>query len=453
MELSVEVGNFSPADRQVTVEAELNEKIYRLEGTCPAGEVTRLAREIQIGDEAWLSGQVKLLGVDDSLAADNTRFVAARIRPEPVYALVTRQSASKRPSSSHFLECALVPDRLAEQTSHAKVVRISPDDLDRRTLASATVILLDHPGKLSLDSINQLAELMRLGRPIIYVASESIDATNLKRLSEAAGDGLRMPVEFTPPVAGGSRENLFLASVRRDDPPFRVFGDDLAAITSRLRFAGGLGSRRLKDGLEDDILAVYGDGSASMVLTSCGAGALCVINADLGTSTLPRTPAFVPLLHELVGRMLQAETATTPARCGEQLVVQLPPEVESAAGLRIVGPQGPQTDGPDHSFGQVSDEGTGPVWHWQRSGPPGVYRIEQDGATVFSRAINVPAEESHLESLPADVLRNRLGGGYSVYYRNAGGGEDRRDLPWTWMLTACVICMLGEIATLLAFRA
>ena len=139
MELSVEVGNFSPADRQVTVEAELNEKIYRLEGTCPAGEVTRLTQEIQAGPEQWLSGQVKLLGVDDLLAGDNTRLVAARIRPQPVYALITRQSASRPPSSSHFLECALVPDRQSKHASDGKVVRISPDDLNRRTPAAAKI--------------------------------------------------------------------------------------------------------------------------------------------------------------------------------------------------------------------------------------------------------------------------------------------------------------------------
>ena len=453
MELAVDVGNFSPADRLVTVEADIGEQIYRLEGTCGAGGTTRIAGEIQPGGDNWLLGRVRLLGVEDALAGDDSRLLAAKIQPRPVYALITRQAAAKRLSSSLFLECALASGRQAEEASGGEVIRIDPADLTRRSLASATVIVLDHPGKLPVESINQLAGLMRLGRPILYVAAESIDATNLKRLSEAAGSGLRLPVEFTPPPAGGGREDLFLASVRRDDPPFRIFGDDLAVITGGLRFAGGLGSRRLEDGLEDDLLAVYGDGSACIVLTSSGAGCLGVINADLGTSTLPRTPAFVPLLHELLGRMLQTESNSTVAHCGEQLVVHLPVEVESAAGLRIVAPRRQQAGGGDESLGRLSGEGAGIVWHWPSPSAPGVYRIERDGDTVFSLAVNVPAEESNLDSLPEDVLRNRLGGGRSVYYHAAGGGEDSRDLPWTWLLTACVVCMLGEIATLLAFRA
>lgn len=453
MELSVRVGNFSPADRPVTVEADLNGKVYRLEGTCSAGGVARLVEEIESGPDDWLSGRVKLLGIEDSLADDDTRSVAARIRPRPVYALVTRQPATRRPSSSHFLECALVPDRRSGHASDGEVVRIDPDDLNRRTLGSAEVILLDHPGKLSANSIDRLAGLMRLGRPIVYVAAESIDAVNLKRLADAAGAGLRMPVEFTPPPAGRSRENLFLASVRRDDPPFRVFGDDLTVLLGGLRFAGGLASRRLEGGLEDDVLAVYDDGSASIVLTSSGAGALGVVNADLGISTLPRTPTFVPLLHELLGRMLQSESGAARAHCGEQLVVHLPPEVELAAGAHILDPQGRQADGADDRLGRLSEGATGVIWHWLRPGAPGVYRIEQDGDTVFSLAVNVPAEESNLDSLPPDVLRNRLGGGYSIYYRTVSGGEESRDLAWTWILTVCVVSMLGEIATLLAFRA
>ena len=75
-------------------------------------------------------------------------------------------------------------------------------------------------------------------------------------------------------------------------------------ILGRLRFAGGLSSRRLETGLEADVLATYNDGSAGIVLTSSDAGALAVINADLAASNLPKTSAFVPLLAELVEQML-----------------------------------------------------------------------------------------------------------------------------------------------------
>ena len=101
-----------------------------------------------------------------------------------------------------------------------------------------------------------LAGLMRRGRPILYVASELIDATNLKRIvgtCRAAVCKCRSSFPRRPP--GQIRRDLFFTSVRRDNPAFNVFGDNLNAVLGRLRFAGGLASRRLENGLENDMLA------------------------------------------------------------------------------------------------------------------------------------------------------------------------------------------------------
>lgn len=451
--LAVEVGNFSPAPRRVTVEVDLGERICRLEGTCPAkGGRATLTDEIRYRQQGWLSGEARLLGVDDALADDDVRPLAVQVRPRPVYVLVTRQPSTLRPSSSHFLECGLVPDARLKEKAAAGLTRVDPSQLDRRALAPATLILLDHPGKLSGEAIGLLAGLMRRGRPILYVASEPIDATNLKRLAEAAGGGLQMPVEFTPPPSGRSRRDLFLASVQRDVPPFGVFGDNLTAITSRLRFAGGLGSRRLEGALDDDVLASYSDGTTCMTLSFSDAGALAVINADLAASNLPKTPAFVPLLEELVARMLGSDRAGRSAVCGEQLVAHLPADVETSRGLQIVGPQSPGAESSPQAFGTLTDERIGVVWHWPRPTPPGVYRVQRDEAPVFAMAVAVPAEESDLEALRPEVLKDRLAAGRKLYYHSATGEAAGRDDAWTWFLTASAVCLLGAIGAMLAFR-
>jgi hypothetical protein len=452
IQLAVEVGNFSSAARRVTVEVDVGQRTCRLEGTCPAGGRTTLTDQLRRRQEGWLSGQARLLGVDDALAADNSRPLVVQVRPKPAYVLVTRQPSRLRPSSSHFLECALVPDARMGDKAAASLTRVDPAQLDRRVLAPATLIVLDHPGRLSREAIGLLAGLMRRGRPILYVASEPIDAGNLKRLAEAAGSGLQMPVEFTPPPLGQPRQNLLLASVVRDQPPFGVFGDNLAAVTGRLRFAGGLGSRRLEGALADDVLATYGDGTACMTLSRCDAGALAVVNADLAASDLPKTPAFVPLWEELVGRMLDRDQASRSAVCGEQLVAHLPAEVETSQGLRIVGPANPEAESSAEPFGTLTDERTGVVWHWPRPTPPAVYQIQRDDAPVFALAVDVPAEESELESLPPEVLKGRLSAGRKLYYRSATSETARRDDAWTWFLTGCAVCMLGAIGALLGFR-
>jgi hypothetical protein len=81
-----------------------------------------------------------------------------------------------------------------------------------------------------------------------------------------------------------------------------------------------------------------------------------------------------------------------------------------------------------------------------------VYRVQRGGTTVFALAVDIPAEESQLDSLPADVFTQRLAAGRDVGYRGAGGEGDRRDDLWKWLAAACVLCLLGEVGALLAFR-
>jgi hypothetical protein len=345
---------------------------------------------------------------------------------------------------------------------------VDPASFDHATLTAGDLILLDHPGKLSDETVKLLAALLHRGRPILYVAAELADATNLKRLCEVAGSGLQMPVEFTPPPIGQVRRDLFLTSMRRESPAFAVFGDSLTATMGRLRFAGGLSSRRLETGVDADVLAGYNDGSAGIVLCSSDAGSLAVINADLAASNLAKTPAFVPLLSELIEQMLDRRRAAASTVCGELLVAPLPSEAGMAAGLRIRGPGNaasgngkgdspifPETKTgtvPGGGCGELVDEAAGAVWRWTSPGPPGVYRVERDGATVFAIAANIPAEESQLEVLPPDVLTGRLAAGHAAAYHGAIDESQRHDDFWKWFAVACVACVLGEISALLIFR-
>jgi hypothetical protein len=448
--LEVEVGNFSLSPQQVHVEVAVGEATWRLKATCPAKRSTTLSEQIELRQIGWQPGEARLVGVEDALAADNVRPFVVCIRPEPVYALLTREPSGRRASSSHFVECALAPEGRLKEKGPARVLHINPSDADAAALAPADLILLDHPGKLTDDAVQLLAGLLRRGRPVLYVASELIDATNLKRLAEAAGSGLQMPVEFAPPPAGQLRRNLFLTNVRREEPPFRVFGDNLNAIVGQLRFAGGLNSRRLERGVADDVLATYSDGSACMVLSASDAGVLAVVNADLAASNLPKTPAFVPLLDELVQRMLHRGRAADMALCGEQLVVQLPNETGMAAGLHVVGRSG-RSEAGESRCGTLTDEGGGVAWHWPAPDRPGVYSVKRDDATLYALAVSVPAEESDLDPLTPDA-RARLAGQRHVYFRSAMGEGDRRDDFWKWFAAACVVCMLCEIGAMLVFR-
>lgn len=442
--LDVEVGNYSATPRQIQVEVVLGDATYRFEGLCPPGTRTTLGGEVPPRGLGWLTGEARLVSVDDALPADNVRPFVLDVRPAPQYALLTREPGNKRPSSSYYLERALQPLAPRPGRVDSRVVRLDPAQQDREALAAAEVIALDRPGRLSGELIQFLATSLRRGRGIFYVAAEPADATNLKLLADALGTDLQMPVEFLPAPAGQRRRDLFLAEVRRDQPPFHLFGDSLNAVTGSLRFSGGLASRRLEGALAEDVVATYSDRTACLVICSCGAGTLAVLNADLALSTLPSSPAFVPLVGELLNRLLGRQRAADAVACGEPLAVYLPASVGTAAGLRLLGPGG--------EWGQLQEESNGILWRAAALPQPGVYQVQRDGTSAFALAAAVPPEESDLRSLDPEVFQGRLAGERAVHFRSAASEEDERDDTWVWLAVACLTCLLAELVVLRLFR-
>jgi hypothetical protein len=150
---------------------------------------------VTLNDAGWQIGRAKLIGVEDALGADNERPFVLDVRPPTVYALVTREPAVPRPTSSHFLERALVPmaqNKATDTNSRGEqVLRIDPPHFDRDAIAGADLIVLDHPGRLSNEQTNLLASLMRRGKAVLYVAAEPVETDGRRvhyRLTEKGID-------------------------------------------------------------------------------------------------------------------------------------------------------------------------------------------------------------------------------------------------------------------------
>lgn len=447
--LEAVVGNDSTTPRNVRVELSLGDAVHILQGTCAPESRTTLTGDVLVRAVGWQTGEAKLVGVADSLPDDDVRPFALQVRPPPRYVVITRQLPNEKPSSSYFLERGLLPSESESIAEGSRLVRLSPDDVAAEELGRADLIVVDHAGRISQESIHLLAALLRRGRGMLYVASEPIDATNLKLLSDAVGPGLELPVDFLPPQRGEERRGLMLSEPRSGRAPFSIFGDNLKAAIAPLRFSGGL-STRVRDGaLADDILATYSDGSACLVVAAADAGALAVLNDDLGHSNLYQSPIYVPLLGELVQQyLLSRRQGAREVACGEELVAELPSEAGAIAGMELRGPDPAVTE-----VGRLQQESQGVLWTADRLSEPGVYRVVRDGQTVFAVTAAAPAAESDLRVLPPDVFRERLAGGRSVEFRASGGGnKEETDWLWTWMAIACVGCLMGETVSLKYFR-
>lgn len=466
LRLEVEVGNFSESPQTVTVEVLLGGTSVQLSGLCGPNSKTVLSGDLPLHETGWETGEARLMGVSDALAADNTRACVFDIRPSPKLVMVTRELATKRPSASYFLERAVAPfqgssgdvsngemprgDASSEPRSSAAggLLRLDPGKLDREAIGSADLLIVVQPGRLTEEAINQLIGVIRRGRGILYVASDASDAANLRQIAAVTSGILKFPVEFAPPAARQPRRNLFLAEMQKNQPPFQIFGDELPALVESLRFSGGLDSRRADGALAEDILGQYSDRSVFLASATLNAGGFVVLNADLTASNLPMSPLYVPFLGEIVQKLLGQGRRTGEIACGEPFALTLPPDAAAAAELTIAGPVAGQP-----VAGELSDDGAGVLWKGEAAGGPGVYRVLHKNTPIYAVAAAIPPDESDLRSIPANVFEERLSGGRDVHYRALSGlGGDERDTVWSWLAVACVVCMVGELAALKGFK-
>ena len=446
--LEIVIGNFSRNARNVRVEVALGDSVLVPDAACPPNNRTTIGQEMMVESSGWQSGWVKLLGNEDALAADDAYPFVVQTIDTPACTIVTRQSPNMRPSSSYFLERALSPwdDQSAGQM---QVDRIPPGRFSTDAVSGSQLLVFDHPGRLQSNQIKSIASLMRRGRGVLYVASELVDATNLKLLYNELGGDLRAPVEFVPPPRGAKRRSLTLTSVKQRLRPFNVFGDSLSALLADLRISGGLATQRIANSLEDDILATLSDQSVWLFTSPVGSGNLCVLNTDLNDSNFPRHPAFVPIVNELVEGLLRSGNQSEKTFCGEPLTRLLPAAITSGAELSIVNPN--STEGAT-SLGEFKQSGEGVIWNWRRPSGPDVFEIKQNGETVYSLASHIPAEESDLRTLEADVITERLSGGRQINFHRVADRESGNDKSWIWLAVAAVVALIGEVFVLRSFK-
>lgn len=474
--VEVELANYSDSPQNAEVEVTLGAQVVRLKEPCAARQTTVLRELVRFDSAGWEFGEARLLNAKDSLSIDDQRAIAFQVSDKPRFLLVTRQAVNERPSSSHFLECALIPDGNRGETSSATIRRVTPEDLTDEEIMNADLVAFDHPGKIPQEVMQRFSDWLRRGKAALYVASESIDAINLALLAKEAGPGLQLPVHFTPPPANESRRDLFLTELKRTRAPFAVFGDELDTITKEVRFSGGVATRPNENALSQDVLASLSDGSELLVKTEFGSGSIIVLNADLATSNLAQQSLYVPMMDELVALLRTSTTAQQTAICGEPFVARLPYLADESVSFSVdssvessVDSGGATRNGDKRkhwrsqsqpndaeSLGSIEFDGLAAEWSWDAPAQPGVYRVVANNSkaaeTIYGVAVGCPQEESDLVSLSDDILQTRLAQGRNALVLAEERGSEEADMFWTWLLGTAILCSLAEMIVLLVFR-
>lgn len=274
----------------------------------------------------------------DALRPDDRRWFATRVGPPPRVAVSA-------------------PLGLAE---NALVVLEQAGRIQRAPLPEAEIAIL--PAGRGLESI-------RPNQSVIVIPPDSVlELPALNRRLAAAG------IRWSYATSSGAGESRF-APAGPADGTLRTLDQVRLRTVFRLTHAGATA---------DTVLLRLADNEAWAVRGERPEGARFVL---LGSplapdaSTLPTTPALLPLLDRLLGAWVSARTAVTEAVPGVEIA--LPPEATA-----VEGPDG-MTEPAEGVF--------------RLGGTAGVYRVMAGDSTLALIAVNPPLEESDLRR--TDVRR------------------------------------------------
>lgn len=460
--LEVEIANNTERELEVRCNVDLQSIKRTLTAKVLPQSSRTLTETVTFDEPGWRSGWVKLEGNLDVLPDDDERPVVVQVRPPVSVLIVSRQNAQEIPSSSFYvqqaLQVALTVDSQDNQalsdgkqavTNNKTVQRVHPGRDALRTWPAADVFVLDHPGSLDAEIVQVLASQMRRGKGLLYVTSEMVDATNLQQFADLLEGDFQPPVDMIPPGSVDARQDLFVRKVQTRDGPFSVLGSGNAATLMKgVRFQGGLASRTAANGISDQVLAELSDTSALMYLSSVGSGQMAVLNADLMRSNWSVQPTFLPVLSELAKSLLAQRGQGDQVYSGEPIVRVLPSNLTSDSTLQAKTIEGTAPSDGDFGKWQWSTGQAALVWSWPEPPGPGIYSVDENSKPAWMIATSAPPAESDLSSLDKEVLTQRLSGGRAVGYANAETNEQGSDDLWSWLIAACLLGLIGEIAAL-----
>lgn len=459
--LEFDIANYTDNDIEAVATLDLGEATAEVKGKVSAQSTATLTTPMRFAQPKWVTGWVELRENSDSIPADDVRPVAFQIERPPKILLLTQSKRSNQASGGFFLDQALqviVGAPADSESRDAKAateqyVSLTPRNVGLQEIAAADIYVLHECGALESETVESIAQQVRRGKGLLYVASGLVDGVNLDLIATASGNGYKPPVQLVPSENDAKRADLFVRDIRPRQAPFSIFGEQAMAAMQTVRIGGGLATGSLESGLRDQVLAELSDSSAFMFLTSCDAGSVAVINADLDQSNWCSQPSFFPILNELVNALYANRNLNQEAFGGEAMVRQLSSRLPAEATLTCEAADMRSLPSTELGTWEWNAQQNGFVWAWPVPVGPGSYQLRYLRETVMATAVAAPAIESDPKTLAPEVLKGRLAGSRQIGVRDASSPDQRSDQWWNWLIVACLLGLASEIVLLRWFKA
>jgi hypothetical protein len=339
---------------------------------------------------------------DDSLAADNERWLPIHVRSELNVLLVNgRPSARPRDAATFYVEQSLAP-KLSESEPSSRWLRVItvPDtELPNAELHRFDVLFLCDVGTLTSSDVERLRRFSERGGGIVVSLGPTV---SLQKLNEVA---------FGPPGLLTLRLETVLSASDAGNPP--AFGFDPGDYSHPLlhEFRGNpgagletalVGSYVKAEPLEASRTAGEANRAAPEIALRFSTGDPAIVTQSLGrgqcvlvTTTLDETwgawpvwaAGFVPLMHELTQFAAAGRTPPREALVGDWIVRDV---ASRLSNVTLTEP-----DGSQQTLIPLDRDGQTQVAISETS-RPGIYTLTTETAPVTTEriAINVDPRES-----------------------------------------------------------
>lgn len=399
----------------------------------PAGETKSVTLFAKLGSPGYHRATASLPG--DAMPADDRRTIVLRAADDIEVLLVDGQPGRDAlGSETFFIGNALVPvppELAADFFIKSRTVTVA--DLSPDIFQNQTAVVLANVADLPSGTVVALAEYVRRGGGLLVFPGANTNAANLSNALQ----------ELLPATLGAQLDGpLSLQASGLDHSVAALWDDpgsgDLADATFSRAFSLTL--------LEDTRTVLrFSDGNAALAERDLGLGKVFLFasTADTEWNNLPVRPAFLPLVHRLLGAIL--------ARGEDGLNIPAGAPFEHRLGPELAGKEAIITAGENQSTVQQLDAQA--MILYTKTDRAGAYEVAVAAPpTLLQFAAQPDPRESQLAPL-SPQQRERIGKHASVIeFTTAAGlrealsrGRSGAEL-WVILLIAAIVLGVAEMA-------
>lgn len=394
------------------------------------------------------------LGTDDRLKVDNTRYRTIDVASDMKVLIVEgKHGTGPVDSSGTFLELALAPPsssagpgRTTQSYLHPE--RISDIELSGRVMSEYRVIMFADVARLTEPLADQLKKYVEQGGTIVWFMGDQVARESYNSILVPRG---LLPGTLTQRMTGSPSFSFNFNPTGNVHPMLRAFANiDKSGIDTAQVFTYWQVSPKT-DLNVDRVL----DFSVSKATTGASAPAdpaitehrlgdgkvvFIATTANAEWNTLPAKPAYLALVHEIVGNTVSGAERWMNIEVGQPIEVPATVQMTSAPTLA-------DSTGNAQPMEQVRREDGSLVYRSRPIAKPGIYKVGT-GNTTIPVSVNVPADEADIRPLANDAIRSAMGNidmqtlG-DVLPAKGSGPDQRNDYGWS-IMTIVLLLLAAE---------